>query len=374
MKFSYLKSVTLAIGAIILAHSPSVWAGLSIQQTSESRSVMVVVTNPSDNACGLEVNLGDGRTERRRVEPKENWQIQHAYAADGEFVVRMEGVLITRGLRSVGPCALTAQSSVKVGGAPRASSPAAAAPAAPAAAPGVASAGTNATTAPRPQPVTGNPNADLILYARKDSDRFRFVTSIDGTRRLDSADRLLSGGYTICYVLYPDAYKSLGASEAQAVLSEEVARGVNALVNNRPVRSDTRECVSSGRFQPMVPFDVLVVQRQAVRLIEADAGFSQFQSFAEVTFEALSQSAGRRQQQAARRAQDLAAWTADIDRLAASDSMEKIGSLSLALVSDNGRPVRACTLEYTGAQAQAVRGYAEQLLGYTSPNFRNKAA
>lgn len=377
MKYANLKNATVvAVGAIVLAHPLGAWAGLSIQQASEPRSVVVVATNPSDNACGLEVKLGDGRAERRRVEPKENWQIQHAYAADGEFVVRVEGVPIIRGLRSVGPCDLTAQSSVKVGGAPGAA-PAPAAQAAPAAAPGAASAGTPAAATQRPQPqpqqVTGNPAADLILYARKDSDKFRFVTSIDGTRRLDSADRLISGGYTTCYVLYPDAYKSLGAGEGQAIVSEEVARGVNALVNNRPVRSDTRECISSGRFLPMAPFDVLVVQRQAVRLLEADAGFGQFQAFAEVPFEAMSQNAGRRQQQTARRAQDLATWTADIDRLAPSDSTEKIGSLSLALVSDTGRPVRACTLEYTGAQAQAVRGYAEQLLGYTSPNFRNKA-
>lgn len=385
MQFSPSKNLAVAVAAIILSHPLSVWAGLSVQQAGESRSVVVVATNPGDAACGLEVKLGDGRSERRRVEPKESLQIQHAYAADGEFTVRVEGVAIVRGLRSVGPCALTAQSSVKVGGAPGvapaaaaaapAAAPATAATTAPATAP--AAVGTTAAPAPapaqRPPPVASNPAADLILYARKDSDKFRFVTSIDGARRLDSADRLLSGGYSICYVLYPDAYKSLGATEGQAVLSDEVARSVNALVNNRAVRNEVRECISSGRFLPMAPFEVLVVQRQVVRQLEADPGFAQFQAFAEVTFEALSQNASRRQQQAARRAQDLAAWTAEIDRLAATDSTEKIGSLSLALVSDNGRPVRACTLDYSGVQAQAVRGYAEQLLSYTSPNFRSKA-
>jgi hypothetical protein len=374
MLHSSFKNLAVAITFILLSHPTSVWAGLSIQQASETRSFVVVATNPSDNACGLEVKLGDGRTERRRVEPKENWQIQHAYAADGEFMVRVEGVAIMRGLRSVGPCNLTAQSILKVVGVPGAAT-APAAQASPAAAASQATVGTNTIASQRPQPVViSNPTSDLILFARKDSDRFRFIVNIDGVKRLDSVDRLLSGGYTICFVLYPDAYKSLGATEGQAVLSEEVARSVNALVNNRAVRSDTLDCVDSGRFLPAAPFDLLVVQRQAVRLLQAAAGFDQFQPFAEITFETLSQNAGRRQQQAARRVQDLSTWTADIDRLSSSDSSEKIGSLSLALVSDNDRPVRACTFEYSGMQSQAVRGYAEQLLGYTSPNFRNKAA
>ena len=371
MKPSITKRTLRIVGAVSLASPLAALAGLSVQQTSEPRAVVVVATNPSDGACGLEVKLGDGRTERRRVEAKENWQIQHTYAADGEFGLQLAGGPIMRGLRSVGPCELTARSSVKVGGTmPTGGAPSAQTTQAPAA-PGTAAA--NTASAPRPQTPTVNPAADLILYARKDSDRFRFVTSIDGAKRLDSADRLLSGGYSICYVLYPDAYRSLGASEGQAILTEEVSRSVNALVNNRPVRNDMRECISDGRFLPMAPFEVLVVQRQAVRLLEADAGFAQFQPFAEVKFEALSQNANRRQQQAARRAQDLATWTADIDRLAGTDSTEKVGSLSLALVSDTGRPVRACTLEYSGAEAQAVRGYAEQLLSFTSPNFRNKA-
>lgn len=365
MKSSFFRKITLAVGTVALAHSFSAQASLTVQKASETRSVVVVATNPSDNACGVEVKLGDGKTERRRMEAKEKWQIQHTFANDGEFIVQLEGISIVRGLRTVGPCGLKEQAIVKLGDTPS-SVPAAATPAAPAVA--------KANTAVQMQAVTANPAADLILYARKDSDRFRFVTSIDGARRLDSADRLVSGGYSICYVIYPDAYKSLGASEGQAILSEEIARGVDALVNNRTVRSNSFECISNGRFLSQAPFDVVAVQRQAVGLLQADAGFAQFQPFAEVKFEALSNNASRRQQQAARRTQDLAAWTSDIDLLAASDSSEKVGSLSLSLVNENDQPLRACTLAHSDTESQAVRGYVEQLLKYTSPNFRNKAA
>ena len=375
------------LGALVMGQPAASWAGLSVQRGSEPRSVQVVSSNPGDNACGLELKFGDGRTERRRMESKENWQVQHTYAAEGDFVISLAGVPLTRGLRSIGACDVTAQSNVRVSGsqvalagearsaqaevsaAPSAAPTPSAAPSSPAAAPPASAA---PPAAARPQPVSTE-GADLILFARNNSDRFRFVTGIDGTKRLDSADRLVSNGYGLCFVLFPDAYKALGASEGQTILNAEVARSVNALVNNRAVRSNTVECISGGQFRSQAPFDVLVVQRQAVRLLANLPEFAQFQSFAEVKYEALAQNASRRQQLAARRAQELATWTEEIDRLATTDSNDKVGSLSLALVSDEGRPVRACTLEYTGPQAQAVRGYAEQLISYTSPSFRSKA-
>jgi hypothetical protein len=366
----------VSILVVLVMGTPAVsWAGLTVQTGSEPRSVQVVSSNPGDDACGLELKFGDGRTERRRMESKENWQIQHAYAADGDFVISVAGVPLMRGLRSVGACDLAAQSNVRIsatqvllpgvarGAQAEGSASPSAAPAAPPAAP---------NPAQRPQPVADG-RADLILYARNNSDVFRFVTGIDGSKRLDSADLLLSRGYNMCYVLFPDAYNGLGASEGQAILSAEVTRTINALVNNRAVRHKSVECIHSGKFFSRLPIDVLVVQRQAVRLLTSQPELAQFQPFAEVKYETLSQNANRRQQLAARRAQDLATWTQEIEQLAPTDSTEKVGSLSLAMLSDEGGPLRACTLEYTGPQAQAVRGYAEQLLSYTSPSFRNKA-
>ncbi len=78
----------------------------------DPRSFAISVANATGAACGAEIELGDGRTEKKRLDPGENWKIAHAYASDGEFTVAVKGVFISRGLRSVSGCDFKASANV----------------------------------------------------------------------------------------------------------------------------------------------------------------------------------------------------------------------------------------------------------------------
>lgn len=373
------RALSIACAASLIGflgfHAPA-FASLSVSKGEAAGSVRVIVTNPSGAACGAEVNFGDGKTDRKRLEPKEQWQLQHAFGADGNFTVSVTGVPVIRGIRTVGACELQQQVAISVAGGqataaagPAAgSAPAAAAPAQGAAQPPAA----QAQSAPQASP---GESADLVLFYRKSSNQLRFVTGIDGARRLDSADRLASNGYQLCYVLFPDAYRGLGGPEAQRVLDGEVSRVMNTLAGNRQIRSNSVECIRGGQFVGASYADVVAVQRRVVPNLSAVREFQQgFEQFAEVKYETLAQVVARRQQAVAQRTQDVATWTAEIDTLAASGSTDKVGSITLSFPQGERESIRACTLEYSGAQGQAVIAYGNALLSYLSPAYRTRAS
>ena len=381
MKFSSAPGAT-SIARIasllgLLAFQGPALAGLGIARGDAPGTVRVTVTNPSDSACGAEVAFGDGKSDRRRLEPKEQWQIQHAFGSDGNFTVSLSGVPVIRGLRSVGPCALQQQVAVTVaGGEATAAAAPAAAPAAPGAAPGAAPAAQRPAPAQAQAAPAASPgeSADLILFYRKSSNELRFVTAIDGTRKLDSVDRLVSNGYRLCYVLFPDTYRGLGGAEVQRVLDGEVGRVMNALAGNRQVRSSNTECIRGGQFVGASSTDVVAVQRRVVPDLSAVREFQGFEQFAEVKYDTLAQAVTRRQQAATQRTQDVAAWTAEIDTLAAATSTDKVGSVTLSLPEGEREAIRACTLEYSGMQGQAVIAYGNSLISYLSPAARTRAS
>lgn len=91
-------------------------AALVIAKGEGAGQVRITATNSSNSACGAEINLGDGKTQKKRLEPKEQWQLEHAYSADGKFTVTLSGVFVTRGLRSVTACELQQEVVVNVSG------------------------------------------------------------------------------------------------------------------------------------------------------------------------------------------------------------------------------------------------------------------
>lgn len=368
-----LASVVLLAG--LMGQQAQASAVLNVTKAEGTGAVRIVATNSQDSACGVAIDLGDGKVERKRLEPKEDWEIQHAYAADGNFTVSLSGVLITRGLRSVGPCDLRQQVSVTVAGGQAAISAApAASAAAPAARPSSAApsgAPAQAQSAPPPSP---GESADLVLFFRKSSTQLKFVTAIDGTKRLDSVDRLINGGYQLCYILQANAYRALGDADAQRLLNIEVNRAVNALAGNRQVRSTQVECVRGGQFVGASFADVVAVQRRVVPDLNAVRDFAGFEQFAEVKYDTLAQAVARRQQLVAQRSQDVATWTAEINTLSAANSLDKVGSITLSFPQGERDSIKACTLEYSGMQGQAVVAYGNNLIAYTSPAFRTQAS
>ncbi len=347
----------------VLGYLGQAHASLGITQGDGEGGVRVTAVNTADSACGAEINFGDGRVERKRLEAKEEWQVSHAFKVDGNYTVTLNGAAVVRGLRTVGPCSLQQQAGVNVaGGKATASAPAAPAAAAPRAA---------AQSAQAPSP---GASADLVLFYRKSSQQMRFVTGIDGSKKLDSADRLASNGYQLCYVLFPDAYKGLGGPEAQRLLDTEVGRVMNALAGNRQVRSTSVDCINRGQFIGGSYIDVVAVQRKVVPDLSALREFADFEQFAEVKYDTLAQIVARRQQAATQRTQDAAAWAAEIDTLAAAGSSDKVGSVTLSSGPGERESIKACTLEYSGAQGQAVIGYGNNLVSYLSPAFRTRAS
>jgi len=363
-----VNAISLACVAsfvLLLAQPVPAHAGLRITQGEGTGAVRVTATNTSDSACGAELNISDGKTERKRLEPREQWEIQHAFRADGTFTVALSGAAIFRGMRTVGPCDLRQQVTVTVAG----GQTTAAAP------PPVAA----AAAAPSPEPVAKAPSpgesADFVLFSKKDSNTFRFVTAIDGTKKLDSGERLVNSGYQLCYVFFPDVYKELAGADAQSLIEAEVGRAVNALAGNRQIRSRRMECVQSGRFVGAAFTDVVAVQRRVVADLRRIREFSDnFEPFAEVKYERLAQVVAAGQQVAQQRQQAVATWTAEIAALSSAGSEDKLGSLTLSMPKDPREKIKACTLEYSGPQGQAVIAYRNSLLRYTSPAFRSKAS
>ncbi len=370
---SFSQALLTCLAGTLFAHA-SANASLVVTKGDGTGEIRITATNPSDSACGAEIDLGDGKTHKRRLEPKEQWQLQHAFNADGNFKVNLSGVFVTRGLRSVTACDLKQDVVVNVsGGQATFITPTPNSAAAPAATP-AATPAAQATAATKPQstPSPGE-SADLLLFYRKDSDKFRFITSIDGTKKLDSVDRLLRG-YQLCYILQPDAYRGLGGPEAQRSLNNEVSRTVNALAGNRQIRNTLMECVRNGQFVGASYADVVAVQRRIVPDLKAVREFAGFEPFSEVKYDTLAQAVSRRQQAAAQRTQDVATWTTEINTLSEVNSLDKVGSVTLSAPRGERESIKACTLEYSGIQGQAVVAYGNNLIGYTSPTFRTQVS
>jgi hypothetical protein len=375
----FLKNLELfrvpCLVGVLVAHA-SASAGLIVTKGDGTGEVRITATNPSNTACGAQINLGDGKTDRRRLEAKEQWQLQHAFKADGNFTVNLSGVFITRGLRSVSACELQQSVVVTVSGGQAAvtsaSSTAAAAPATPAAPAATAAPATAAgKTQSAPSPSPGE-TADLVLFSRKNSDNLQFVTSIDGTKKLDSVGRLVNSGFQLCFVLQPDAYRGLGGADAQLTLNNEVSSTINALAGNRQIRSKVVQCIRNGQFVGSFA-DVVAVQRRVVSDLKALREFAGFEEFAVVKYDSIAQAESRRQQAATQRSQDTVTWTAEINTLSETNSLDKVGSITLSAPRGERDSLKACTLEYSGMQGQAVNAYGNRLISFLSPAFRAQA-
>ena len=369
-----IKSIALMLSLLgIFGYHSAAHSGLSIVKGDASGEVRITVINPTDNACGAQINLGDGKTQSRRLEPKEQWQLQHAFNADGIFTVKLSGVFVSRGLRSVAACDLQQQVLVNVAGGQATASTAPVPAAAPSAAAPVSQSAAQAQIAP-PPPSSPGESADLLLFFRKDSNILRFVTTIDGNKKLESVDRLINNGYRLCYILLPDSYRGLVGAEAQRSLNNEVSRIINALAGNRQVRNTQVDCVRNGQFVGASLADVVAVQRSVVPDLNAVREFAGFEQFGEVKYDTLAQAVSRRQQAIEKRTQDIATWTAEINALSAANSFDKIGSITLSAPQSERESIKVCRLEYAGMQSQAVISYGKNLIGYTSPAFRTKAS
>lgn len=373
------KPFYLAFVAMVLqSQSASAQEAFSLERGTEPRSVAVSLVNSAGSACGAEVDLGDGRVERRRLEPGEAWKLPHSYASEGEFTVSARGVVIVRGLRSAPACELRASAKVdtRAGGAAPAAAPAAAAS---------TGARVNPPQASAPPPPPADPNADLLIFARKGSNTVRFVNTIEGTRRFASVDEFSRSGYSVCLLIGQDTLKKLPGIDAQALTLERFERG---LVGQRQVQRNLVNCVVNNNFVLSDRPDVVIAQRQFLRVMRSsNPAFAEYEEVSEVKYSVLAEASQQvvRAQEERRRAEQL--WASEISALAAVDSKDRVGSLTLSALrlpaqsaasaatsrAATGQGVRMCALDYAGSDRQALLGYGYREWAGLSPTFRANA-
>lgn len=213
----------------------------------------------------------------------------------------------------------------------------------------------------------------------------RFINTIDGSRRLASAQELSRAGYKACLLINANAQKTLPGIDIEAVTFEQVER---VTLGQNQVRRSLANCAVNGAFVLFDRPDVVVAQRQYLREMRAsNPAFSEYEEVGEVKFTVLAEASSRvvRAQEERRRAEQ--AWLAEIDALAASGSKDKVGSLTLSalrLPIASGRPasetpnraqqgVRICTLNYAGQDRPPILGYGYRGSEVFAPTFKANA-
>lgn len=283
---------------------------LKVDTVPGSRTIKATVVNSSASACGAEVTFGDGREEKIRLEGREARQIDHAYASDGNYALRLKGEVYVRGLRTALPCELDETVQVRLSaaapaaaapaGAPaaaRAATPGSAAPAAPAPAP-VASA---PVPAPSPAPRVAGPGDDILVWRRSASAALEFVTGPDGKPRLVSGEVLRWSGFDACWLALPGHSRVLGGDGIQSVALALMEATLASQVGGRPVRGRFVDCAPGGSLQGDA--DILLIQREALPLVRSRMpGFNRFEPSGELSHASLAREATELQAAQARRA------------------------------------------------------------------------
>lgn len=362
---------------IALALSPAaLWAqspeGLTVQAGGGPKAIVVTVRHAEPQPCGVELQLGDGRVEKRRVEPGEAWTVPHTYAADGNYTVKAEGVLVVRGLKTAGGCKLQASSPVAVQGeAVALAAPAPAAPAAPTVATAQVAKPTQAGEAPA-SPPANDETRDLVVLYHRDANALRMVTSLDGTKRLASPEAL-QRGYSYCIVAIPQAYAAISSPELSfsALALRPLDRIVSNLAGGKVAQSRLMDCLrTQGNDAQIVGQpDFLLVQRQVVPVLaRGGKGMERYEALQTVKYETLDRFATAEKNRKAQAAENDRQRNTSLDELANADSREHVASLSLFMPNDGS--LNYCTLTYKDASGAAVLGYAQRGVELLSPGFR----
>lgn len=367
---SRTRNRMVCVVAALAAWGGGAWAqdgAVSITAGAQPRDVVVSVQNGANN-CGMEIRFGDGRDVKKRLEAGEVWTVNHSYAADGNFAIQAEGVMVVRGLRTVGPCGFGNQALLAVAGgnaslqvataapAPAAGGAQAAAPAAPAAAQGA--------------------HQDMVLMVRKSGSALKFVNTLDGGKRLNNADELARSGSTLCIVKFPNAYGSLPDASVDAVARAELRRYFRELTNGKDVNLRNTECIvndgANASFR--ASSDLVLVQRQALPILaNGSPEFAQgYEALNEISHTSLFATADQMRQAEARRQQAVANRAQELDTLAQANSTDKVGSIAFGVPRSSGA-VAFCTLSYDGEQGAAILAYAYRGFATQSDAFRAQA-
>ena len=321
--------------AAVLATSAAAQTALKVEAGPAARAVKAIIVNPSGSACGAELSFGDGREEKLRLDGRESRQVDHTYAADGSFAVRLKGDLYVRGLRTAPPCGTDETVQVRVPSVAPAVAPAAppAAAAAPASAVAPLAAPAASTAPPTPAPAAAvastapaaraaGPGDDMLVLRRTSSPVLEFVTSASGTQRLVSGESLRWSGFDACWLALPGHARPFGGDEVQAAVLALMESQLSAQAGGRPVSGRYVDCAAGGALQGHA--DLLLVQRDALPLLRSRMpALAWFEPLTELGHAALQREVEAQRAAQARRAQALGPLVAEMQ--AAEDRQRRQG-------------------------------------------------
>lgn len=321
--------------AAVLATSAAAQTALKVEAGPAARAVKAIIVNPSGSACGAELSFGDGREEKLRLDGRESRQVDHTYAADGSFAVRLKGDLYVRGLRTAPPCGTDETVQVRVPSVAPAVAPAAppAAAAAPASAVAPLAAPAASTAPPTPAPAAAvastapaaraaGPGDDMLVLRRTSSPVLEFVTSASGTQRLVSGESLRWSGFDACWLALPGHARPFGGDEVQAAVLALMESQLSAQAGGRPVSGRYVDCATGGALQGHA--DLLLVQRDALPLLRSRMpALAWFEPLTELGHAALQREVEAQRAAQARRAQALGPLVAEMQ--AAEDRQRRQG-------------------------------------------------
>jgi len=348
-------------GAFCLTHLSS-HAAINIEKTDGPRTIKVTASTTDRERCGIEISLGDGRVERKPIEPNERLTIQHTYAADGEFDIKIKGVALIRGLRSTTPCEVTEETkSAKVNGA----------------AVVISERAKSMGAEQAPVAAESKPPLDFIIYRRKTSSALIFTTKLDGSRELDSKSSVFREPLQICPFYRPDQYKRLvGQDEIGKIVEESITKALQGFIKINSVKLAVIPCgLSNGQLQfnqgRALP-DLIVAERQISDL--SSSQWTDWEKMLEVKYQEVAELLVEKRKALLARKEQEAAWSKDLEELAAVDSKEKIGAIIFERQIQKKKPIMICSQKYRGIEQQALLGYEKGLPARYSEKLKLYAA
>lgn len=326
--------------AVLLISLPATADNVSatIKTDPESRSVRLAVQN-TGRECGILVTFGDGKRTYKTLGKRKTFETRHQYTQFGEFTVTVRGSGHNSGKKVTPACEIDVRTSFLVQA------------------------------------------ANYIVLA-SDSIIGSGV-NLDGTHKWIVKKELpLGRAWSTCYIpssAIPETDLNLTYDAA----FHEFRTAIQSLGLSSELRFNGHDCdfrtMEEYEWENVVSFvPFIIVQPDLVpRIKELRHGSDPLFELTTIDYTSFREEADRRisanRLEAEQHKTALANRIDELQRLAAVNSREKVGSLSFGIPRKKG-PVRFCTLSYEGAWAIAISEYGRLGLDNVSDSFRSAAA
>jgi hypothetical protein len=351
-------------------------AVVTVSKGASPRQVQVTIKN-GPKACGVQVEFGETRTEKRRIEPGETLTLTHTAPIDSTFNVEVFGARAFQGLFPVSACDFGGAAVFSVAGAE-------------------ATilhlkkrqklwAGLPLLTA------GGNSNASdsFVIADTAELDSYRdwvvlvnaynvsMRSTLDGKKKFTDPKSFLSYPVEVCVVSLPGADAGLGEVELRRLAMLEFGNFLGSLTDGGKPRVSLKKCISDEGTNDarLDALTFLMVQRAAVPLLTNSVlGFSKIYERLDVLSHTALQARGQQLRQAEVRQTTAAQLRqSEFDRLADENSLAKVVSMQLNTPKFPSE-ITFCTLSSEEGLGAAVLGYAYRGLATQSEDFRQQAA